>query len=224
MAMLVAHEDRHWQATAKAEKVELGDGDLRRRVVAVITLAGADTEDEAADLLALLPDLKDPSETGRRHAVARWGRDLYPGPRWWNPLEPDLLGEHLVATDLAGFGEVLTGVLQRENPAALAQPLDVYARAVVAYPALSVAVGTVLSGHLETLCRAAIEQAASHTQQDLRGDVGEQASRKVQCPNRLKLADLGHHRFQTHVAWAGLDQSEHSRGLFVHAVEVGHPR
>jgi hypothetical protein len=53
-----------------------------------------------------------------------------------------------------------------------------------------------------------------------RGDVGEQASRKVQCPDLLKLADLGHHRFQTHVARAGLDQSEHRRGLFVHAVEV----
>ena len=123
LAELVAHEDRHWQATARAHQVDVGDNDLRRRVVAVITLAGADTETEAADLLGLLPDLSDPSETGRRHAVARWGRDLYPGPRWWNPLEPDLLGEYLVATELAGFGEVLGGVLQRVDPAALAQPL-----------------------------------------------------------------------------------------------------
>jgi hypothetical protein len=96
-----------------------------------------------------------------------WGRDLYPGPRWWNPLEPDLLGEHLVATELAGFAEVLAGVLQRDNPAALAQPLEVYARAVVAYPALCVVVGTVLSANLETLCRAAIGQAASQTNLDL---------------------------------------------------------
>jgi hypothetical protein len=65
-------------------------------------------------------------------------------------LEPDLLGEHLVATELAGFGEVIAGVLQRDDPVALAQPLDVYARAVVAYPALSVAVGSVLSSSLET--------------------------------------------------------------------------
>ena len=82
-------------------------------------------------------------------------------------MEPDLLGEHLVATELAGFGEVLTAVLRRENPAALAQPLDVYARAVVAYPDLAAAVSAVLSTNLETLCRAAIEQAASHTNLDL---------------------------------------------------------
>jgi len=164
---LIDREDRHWQATGLAHQVEVGDGDLRRRVVAVITLAGADTETEAADLLGLLPDLSDSSETGRRLAVARWGRDLYPGPRWWNPLEPDLLGEHLVATELAGFGEVLTGVLQRDNPAALAQPLDVYARAVVTYPDLAAAVGAVLSTHLKTLCRAAIGQAAAQTNLDL---------------------------------------------------------
>ena len=38
LAELVAHEDRHWQATARARNVELGDGDLRRRIVAVMGL------------------------------------------------------------------------------------------------------------------------------------------------------------------------------------------
>jgi hypothetical protein len=36
----------------------------------------------------------------------------------------------------------------------------------------------------------------------------------------LEFVDLGHHRLQAHVAWAGLDQSEQRRGLFVHAVVV----
>ena len=89
---LVAHEDRYWRATAGAHPVDVGDKDLRRRVVALITLAGAASETEAAAMLGLLPDLKDPAETARRHRVARWGRDLYPGERWWNPLEPDRLG------------------------------------------------------------------------------------------------------------------------------------
>ena len=70
LAELVAHEDRYWQATARAHQVEVGDEDLRRRVVAVITLAGADTESEAADLLGLLPDLSDPSS--RPGVVMRW--------------------------------------------------------------------------------------------------------------------------------------------------------
>jgi len=44
LAELVAHEDRYWQATAGARQVEVGDNDLRRRIVAVVTLAGADNE------------------------------------------------------------------------------------------------------------------------------------------------------------------------------------
>ena len=67
------------EATARAQQVDVADKEFRRRVIALITLAGADTETEATDLLGLLPDLSDTSETSRRHAVARWGRDLYPG-------------------------------------------------------------------------------------------------------------------------------------------------
>jgi hypothetical protein len=136
-------------------------------VVAVATLAGADTETEAAQLLALLPDLSDPSSTERCHALARWAHGLYPGQRWWNPLEPDLLGEHLVATHLAGFPHVLAGVLDRDDPATLTQPLDVYARAAVDHPALAAALRPVLSTRLEALCRAAIGQAATHTDLEL---------------------------------------------------------
>jgi predicted RNA-binding Zn-ribbon protein involved in translation (DUF1610 family) len=135
--------------------------------VAVATLAGADTEKEAAQLLGLLPDLSDPSSIGRCHALARWTRNLYPGQRWWNPLEPDLLGEHLVATHLTEFPQVLSGVLKRDNPVALTQPLDLYARAAAAHPTLAAALRPVLSADLEALCRAAIRQAATYTSLDL---------------------------------------------------------
>ncbi|MFJ5696001.1 hypothetical protein ACIP9X_19415 [Arthrobacter sp. NPDC093125] len=54
-------------------------------------LAGADNETEAAGLLHHLPDLQD-APTGTRMAWARWYQRSYPGPRFWNPLEPDLLG------------------------------------------------------------------------------------------------------------------------------------
>jgi hypothetical protein len=163
---LTGHEDRHWQAAAHTQKLDVGDEELRRRVVAMATLAGADTETEAAQQLALLPDLSN-SSNERCHALARWAHGLYPGQRWWNPLEPDLLGEHLVATHLAGFPKVLAGVLDRDDPAALTQPLDLYARAGIDHPALAAALGPVLSGHLETLCGAAIAQAATHTNLEL---------------------------------------------------------
>ena len=164
---LTGHEDQHWQATAHTQRLDVGDEELCRRVVAVATLAGADTETEAAQLLGLLPDLSDSSSTERCHALARWAHGLYPGPRWWNPLEPDLLGEHLVATHLAGFPQVLAGVLERDDPAALAQPLGLYARAAVDHPAFATALRPVLSAHLEALCGAAIRQAATHTKLDL---------------------------------------------------------
>ena len=191
---LVRHEDRHWQATADADHVDIGDVDLRRRIVAVITLAGADDETEAADILRLLSDLKDSSMAGRCHAVARWGEKLYAGPRWWNPLEPDLLGEHLVATQLAGFREVLEGVLHRDNPANLIQPLDVYARAAITDETLRAAVGKVLSTNtnLEALCRAAIKQAASTTkpEQLLSTTTAAEALNRVLTVVDVKLAKL----------------------------------
>jgi len=56
--------------------------------------------------------------------------------------------------------------------------------------------------------------------EDFRGDVAEQVCRQIQRPDRLEFVDLGHHRFQAHVARAALDQSEQRRGLLVHAVVV----
>jgi hypothetical protein len=82
---LTGHEDQHWQATAHTKKLDVGDEELRRRVVAVATLAGADTETEAEHLLALLPDLSDSSSTERCHALARWA---HPAASWALRLIP----------------------------------------------------------------------------------------------------------------------------------------
>jgi len=59
---------------------------------------------------------------------------------------------------------VLAAVLRRDNPAALAQPLDVYARAAVAYPDLAAAVGAVLSTQdaVKIRRRLAAANAAAH--------------------------------------------------------------
>ena len=83
---LIRHEDRYWQANSP----DLGtDRDLRMRIVAMATLAGATNETEATNLLQLLPDLAD-ANAERRGRLARWVHGLYGGPEWWNPLEPDL--------------------------------------------------------------------------------------------------------------------------------------
>ncbi len=160
---LVVHEDRYWQSTATPVGI---DKTLRARIVAIATLAGADSEAEASRILTLVPDLAD-ATAERRGRLARWAHDLYPGPRWWNPLEPDLLGEHLVAAHFTEYPGVLAGVLQRDDPTALTQPLELYARAAADNPAFAAALGPVLTTALPDLCRAAVAQVTTHTDLEL---------------------------------------------------------
>ena len=159
---LVAHEDHYWQASAGNLD---SDRTLRQRVVALVTLTAAASESEAAELLRLLPDLED-ATAERRGRLARWARDLYPGPRWWNPLEPDRVGEHLVATCFAKYPQVLSGVLDQRAPQAIVPPLDLYTRAAPDYPALARALREILTGKLGSLCSQAIDQAAAETDLD----------------------------------------------------------
>jgi hypothetical protein len=163
---LAGHEDAYWQASAHTARVQINAENLRAKVVALATLAGADSEQEAAQLLALLPELAD-AKAERRYELAGWVSRQYPGPRWWNQLEPDLLGEYLVAQHLTSQPEVLAGVLRGRNAAALAQPLDLFARATVDYPMLAMALRPVLEESLVDLCQTAIDQAASQTDMEL---------------------------------------------------------
>ena len=96
---LLAHEQRYWRVSDEA--CGLGcDAVLRQRVVSLATLAGAVDEAHAVELLRLLPDLANASSE-RCGRIARWAHGLYPGPAWWNALEPDRIGEHLVARTFA---------------------------------------------------------------------------------------------------------------------------
>jgi hypothetical protein len=93
---------------------------------------------------------------------------LYPaGPRFWNPLEPDLIAEHLVASMFGEDPDVLASVLDRDSPRAVVQPLDVYARAAPDHPDLAALLGAILTEQLARLCELAAAQAASETDLDL---------------------------------------------------------
>ena len=162
---LLAHEDRYWRASATGLDT---DNELRARVVALATLASASSETEAVELLRLLPDLQDaPAE--RRGRLARWAAGLYPGPGWWNALEPDLLGERLVASCFSDHPTVLTGALADPDPGRLARSLTVYARAAADHAELAAALQPILTTELERLCTAALAQAAGSTVVDLFG-------------------------------------------------------
>lgn len=154
---LIQHEDKYWKGLAIDV---ITDEVLRRRTVALATLTGATSESEAAHTLASLPELAD-APIERRHQLARWLNGLYSGEQWWNPLEPDLLGEYLISTELSAFPEALSAALRREDPARTIQVLDTFAR-VAAYDAPFMDILTpVLSCNLASLCSMAAEQAAT---------------------------------------------------------------
>ena len=160
---LAAHERRYWRASAGDLQL---DDMLARRIVAFATLAGAASENEASELLRLLGDLSD-ANAERRGRLARWAHTLYPGDAWWSPLEPDLLGEHLVVDCFSEQPDVLAGVLDRANPLAAFQPLDLYARAAPDHPELRAALGPVIDERLGPLCDTAIDQAATETDREV---------------------------------------------------------
>jgi tetratricopeptide (TPR) repeat protein len=174
---LLTHERRYWRFSAQTRQLGIDDV-LAQQVVALATLAGAVDERHAKDLLRLLPDLANASNE-RLGQIARWAHRLYAGPAWWNPLEPDRVGEHLVARTFADLGgedapihtgdeaDVLAGVLATDEPARLIHPLDLYARAIPDHVRLAEAVTTVLNSDVPRLCGAAAAQAASATRDEL---------------------------------------------------------
>jgi tetratricopeptide (TPR) repeat protein len=96
-------EQRHWSEVARAS----GLGGIYRQVdldraMAAATSCGADDEEQAVALLGRIPNLPG---SGHLVRLARLLRRLYPCRRsYWGTLQPDLLGEELVARVTADPG------------------------------------------------------------------------------------------------------------------------
>jgi tetratricopeptide (TPR) repeat protein len=119
---LLGHEERFWQGTAEQRGLLGGltgmDTTSLRQIVAVGALLGAESEDEAVELLGRVPGVV-PSVQ-----VARWLRDLYPPPEgrggteWLGSLRPDRLAERLVVAQLTKSpelaGRCLSGLDERQ--------------------------------------------------------------------------------------------------------------
>jgi hypothetical protein len=160
---VLAHERRYWRESAADLDA---DNVLLERLVALATLLRADSEEEAERHLSLLPYIRDaPAE--RRNRLARWVRSQYPGSHWWNPLEPDLVGERLIARSFIDQPEVLRGAMATEDPEQVTRPLEVLARAAASNKALAEALSPILSLELERLCRVAVVQAETVRDADL---------------------------------------------------------
>ncbi len=158
---LLRHEDHYWERSLVAKGQDAGDFDLRRRVSALATLMSTDSETEGADLLSLVPDLSD-ALLERRHALARWIASCYPGQHYWNNVEPDLVGERLVASVYGGSVNVLSAALGERTPEQLALTSDLLSRACADYTELSESIREVLASRLISIVRIAVAQVDDH--------------------------------------------------------------
>ncbi|WP_199421588.1 TIR domain-containing protein [Actinotalea solisilvae] len=109
---LLAHERRYLGAAARAAGIdEVDDVDLGR-VAAALTLYGAATEDEAAQVVQECN--RDLEPTVRRR-VARLFHRLYPGrPAYVEGVRPDVIGEDLIAGVLMSDGRLPGAPLSRD--------------------------------------------------------------------------------------------------------------
>ena len=115
---VLSHEERYWRSSSNDM---FADQHQPRRVIALTTLLSAENEAEGIERLRLLPDFSD-GTAERLGVVARWAAGQYPGAGWWNPLEPDLIGEQLVAEELlrsagAAFRRARGREVERADPA-----------------------------------------------------------------------------------------------------------
>ena len=124
---ILRHEAQYWHRSAHEQKLYLNGNELAE-LVAVATLTDVDDKNEAENVLALLPH-----NNAREVQRARtWLSKLYhnDSSSFWNPLEPDRLGEHLVATRLIDHPEILRWALDpSRSPEQLVRPLMVISRA-----------------------------------------------------------------------------------------------
>jgi len=124
------HEAHHWQRWADRRALALDPLD-QQVAVALATLMGAADEAEALAVVGLIPHISDDAE--RRMAIARWLALLYPtslpgdGLRL-GPLEPDRLGEVVIADVLRARPELLGRALKAASDAQAARLLTVVER------------------------------------------------------------------------------------------------
>jgi tetratricopeptide (TPR) repeat protein len=155
----LAQEARYWESSARQAGLEALDERVRRRAVTLATLTTAASEGEAAALLAAVPDLADEGE-GLRRRVAHWLSSLYPGEGFLRPLEPDVLGEHLIALVLADTPELAEALIVRSAPNQLRRALTVLTRAARTHEAAKTALRQALRDQPLSVWETAIDVAA----------------------------------------------------------------
>ncbi|MGA6152069.1 tetratricopeptide repeat protein, partial [Stenotrophomonas sp. NPDC087984] len=129
---LLQHEDRFWEASAKASAYRLDlDASTLGAAVAVAALCGAATRDEGVQVITILPGL--PSHWAA--SATDWLAALYPadGNRYWGSLQPDRVAEYHASRALETGALPLPALLKAASPTQQAQAVTVLARAAIAH-------------------------------------------------------------------------------------------
>ncbi|MFI6832255.1 hypothetical protein ACIBG5_34460 [Kribbella sp. NPDC050241] len=101
-------EQRFWDVGLQDAGLDILAGRPIRQAAALVTLAGrVDGLEDAMRLLTSVPMLSDQPQAALWRVVEVLRR-LYPGEGWLNGVQPDLLGEHLVARAVEEDARLLT--------------------------------------------------------------------------------------------------------------------
>ncbi|MGW2836142.1 hypothetical protein [Streptomyces sp. NPDC001286] len=161
------HERRYWSAAARAAGLPEDRPGILQAAMTAVTCCGAESRTEATRLMECVPDL-----AGEHHRVlgqyADWAHQLHPGEHWLNPLEPDLLGERLVADTLAQQPE-LTAALGRaaRSPHQQGRLWTALARTAARFPAAREAFPVILASGSDELWLAGAMVASYLPRPDL---------------------------------------------------------
>jgi tetratricopeptide (TPR) repeat protein len=125
---MLVHEARYWRLAATAARLP-GDGPMLKPLTAAAALLGAGTLAEAAELVARVPELAGSPEL--RWSWARWLYGLYPAGTdgRLGSLQPDVLAEKHVVSQLAGDPGLARGCLRDLSAGQAERALTVLARA-----------------------------------------------------------------------------------------------
>lgn len=149
--ILIAHEQKYWDATAATRKLALTSAALANAVT-VATLVGAADRDHAIAVLARVRGLGDETENTLMD-VDEWLQELYPSADVgrWGAFEPDRLGEHLVGKQLEEWPTLLDAPLAAATDVQWHRALHVLARASADYKPVRKLILNQVSGQIRRI-------------------------------------------------------------------------
>jgi len=159
--LLLESEELYWQELARRRpQLPALQPVTLRRAVATATLCGAVSEDQAVATLARVGGLRDRTED-EYLGLARWLAELYPSAegRYWGPLQPDRVGEHLIGRVTRERPAMLTEVLVGADDEQAYQALTVLTRAAAEQAHLPHLLGEVVSAQFAQLGPIAVQVA-----------------------------------------------------------------